>query len=365
MSPRPAQALTVLCVGYPFARVSEETAGGAEHVLAMLEQGLVESGHRSVVVAPEGSRCRGALVPLEATRGALSEDAMARGRRACRDAIEEALRSFPVDIVHMHGVDFMEYLPSAGPPLLATLHLPPGWYPPGVFALERPQTYLNCVSDAQLAGCPPSPAMIGAIANGVDLEALRPSRRRDGHVVALGRICPEKGFHLALDAAHRANVPMILAGEVFPYPAHERYFREEILPRLDSLRRFVGPVGVEEKRVLLGRAACLLVPSTAAETSSLVCMEALACGTPVVAFRAGAIPGLIEHGRTGLLVGSASEMADAIPRAAALDRQACRRAAEERFSARHMVSRYLALYGALMDRGRAAGAGRLAANGLG
>ena len=104
--------------------------------------------------------------------------------------------------------------------------------------------------------------------------------------MALGRICPEKGYHIALDAAARAGVPMVLAGEVFRYPAHEQYFRDEIAPRLDASRRFIGPVGLHRKRRLLSEARCLLAPSLAPETSSLVAMEALACGTPVIAFPA-------------------------------------------------------------------------------
>ena len=88
--------------------------------------------------------------------------------------------------------------------------------------------------------------------------------------------CPEKGYHLALDAAHLAGMALLLAGEVFPYPEHQRYFHEEIGPRLDSTRRFIGPVGGQRKRGLLQRAQCLIVPSLVAETSSLVAMEALA-----------------------------------------------------------------------------------------
>src|SRR5690606_1063450 len=127
------------------------------------------------------------------------------------------------------------------------------------------------------------------IENGVPVEALGARVRKRGFALALGRICPEKGYHLALEAAHRAGLPLLLAGAVFRYAAHERYFREEIAPRLDSLRRFIGAVPLGRKRRLLAAARCVVVPSLVPETSSLVAMEALASGTPVVAFPVGAL----------------------------------------------------------------------------
>ncbi len=162
---------------------------------------------------------------------------------------------------------------------------------------------------------------------------------------ALGRICPEKGFHIALDAAARAHVPLLVAGEVYPYEAHQRYFREEFLPRLNgSQSRFLGAAGFERKRRLLTAARCLLAPSQVPETSSLVAMEALACGTPVIAYPAGALRDIVEHGRTGFLVSSEAEMAEAIEAAGALDPAVCRRAACERFPAARTIREYLNLY---------------------
>src|SRR5689334_2411765 len=117
-----------------------------------------------------------------------------------------------------------------------------------------------------------------------------------------------------------------------------------MLTRLDRQRKFHGSVGMEQKRRLLTGARCLLAPSLVAETSSLVAMEALACGTPVVAFPAGALPEIVEHGRTGFIVENAHEMAQAIHLARAIDPRVCRRAARERFSAHRMTADYLARY---------------------
>jgi glycosyltransferase involved in cell wall biosynthesis len=185
------------------------------------------------------------------------------------------------------------------------------------------------------------------IENGVSLSRFHPEAQKQDYVAAMGRICPEKGFEVALDAASAAGVSLHLAGEVFGYPEHERYFRRAIQPRIEKQHRFVGTLGGEQKRIFLARARALLVPSMVAETSSLVTMEALACGTPVIAFQNGALPELIDPGRTGFLVNSREEMAEAIRQVGELDPAECRREAEQRFSAEKMVAQYLKLYRAL------------------
>ncbi|MCU6550980.1 glycosyltransferase, partial [Klebsiella pneumoniae] len=176
------------------------------------------------------------------------------------------------------------------------------WYPPEIFDLKRPQTYLHCVSAAQHRACPAHASLRPVIENGVPLETFATRHGKRRFVMALGRICREKGFHLALDAARAADWPLLLAGQVFPYAAHQDYFDRWIVPRLDAQRRFLGPVGRVRKRRLLSAARALLIPSLAPETSSLVAMEALACGTPVIGFRTGALPDLIEPGVTGFIV---------------------------------------------------------------
>jgi glycosyltransferase involved in cell wall biosynthesis len=169
----------------------------------------------------------------------------------------------------------------------------------------------------------------------------------------LGRVCAEKGCHLALDAAKLADVPLLIGGLVHPYPEHLRYFREEVAPRLDEQRCFLGPLPFARRRRLLSEARCLLVPSLAPETSSLVAMEALACGTPVIAFPAGALPDIIEHGRTGFLVRDTREMAAAILAADFLDPEVCWATARERFSEEAMIRGYFALYARVLGESRA------------
>ena len=336
-------ALTVLSVAYPFAPVGPNSVGGAEQVLTALDRALVGAGHQSIVLACEGSLCRGTLIETPAWDH-LDESVYAPAHCAVRRAVASALERWPVDVVHLHGVDFASYLPPAGPPAVATLHLRPDRYPKEALFPQRPRTWLHCVSEAQHRSCPAGMPLLDPIPNGVDLQSFRPRGPKRGFALCLGRICPEKGFHLAADAAKEAGVRLFIRGDLFPYPAHERYFAEELKPRLDGERRFLGPVGGERKRRALASARCLLVPSLVAETSSLVALEALASGTPVIAFKSGALPEIVEHGRTGFLVSDAREMADALRAVDAIDPMECRRAAEERFPAARRDALYFDLY---------------------
>jgi glycosyltransferase involved in cell wall biosynthesis len=343
-------SLTVLSVGYALAPVGPDAVGGAEQVLSALDGALVAAGHRSLVVAPEGSRVAGRLIATARVPPEIDDQARRRTEETQRRAIEQALASWPVDVIHAHGVDFAEHLPPNPVPALVTLHLPADFYPPGAVSASRPNTWFNCVSPAQHRTFPALPNMLPPIGNGVPFQRLQARHAVRDFVVALGRVCPEKGFHLAFDAAAIAGTPLLLAGEVFPYEAHQRYFAGEVRPRLGRRARFLGPVGFARKRRLLSAARCLLAPSLVAETSSLVAMEALACGCPVVAFPAGALADIIEPGITGYLVGSAEEMAEAIPACAAIDREACRQTARRRFSLDATIVRYFAVYERLAAR---------------
>jgi glycosyltransferase involved in cell wall biosynthesis len=336
--------LTVLSVSYPLAQVSPGTAGGAEQVLATLDESLVRAGHRSVVLAPASSRCFGLVIPGPAVLGVLDHQTQERVRHSYRETLQKTLARFAVDVVHLHGLDFLDYLPRPGVPVVVTLHLPPSWYPEDAFRLDRPETYLVCVSQPQARECPPQAGIEHVIENGVSLERFHPEKKKGKYALALGRICPEKGLHLALDAASAAGLPLFLAGTAFGYRSHQSYFEDAIRPRLRNGQGFLGAIGGIRKQKLLAGARCLVVTSQVAETSSLVAMEALACGTPVAAFRVGALCELIDEGRTGYLVDRLTDLPEAIRASQKLDPVACRREAELRFSSRTMHAKYIDLY---------------------
>jgi len=333
--------LTVLSIGYPFAPVSADPVGGAEQVLAALDRALAGARYRSLVIAPEGSQAAGELVPIPAVVGPIDHAVRDRVHASVREATARVLADMSVDVVHLHGVDFDAYLPPRGTPALATLHLPIAWY--GAAALQSGLTLVP-VSDDQAARAPDGVRLTEPIPNGVDLDLYRPGTSKADYVLILGRVAPEKGFPDAFDAAERAGVPLRAAGDIFPYPTHQQHFAEAVVPRLDADRLWLGPVAGEEKRRLLAEARCLLVPSTAPETSSLVAMEALASGTPVIAYRSGALPEIVEDGVTGFIVDDVEEMAGAILRVGGIDPVACRTAAEARFPLARTTEAYLALY---------------------
>ncbi len=362
----------ILSVAFPFAPVGHGAVGGAEVVLSQLECALAEFGYDSVVIAHAASQPRGKLYPVPVPPERITDPVRENVAGTLQGQIERALAENPVALVHMHGLDFDRYLFPAKVPVLVTLHLPLAWYPQTIWELPGNYTFV-CVSESQRRSCPEAAqARVIVIGNGVPLPDVSKLRSGGRYALMLARICEEKNLHTGLDAAALAGAPAMLAGDVFPYPDHLRYFSEQIEPRLtrqDTAHterqsehltrpeaRFLGPVTGAAKARLLARAACLLVPSLAPETSSLVAMEALASGVPVIAMASGALPEIIEDGRTGFLIPPGSDheaaerMAEAIRRVPVLDRALCRSVAAERFELSRMVAQYIELYATLALR---------------
>ena len=332
--------MRILNVAFPFAPVRPDSVGGAEQILSTLDTALVAAGHESHVLACEGSRTAGRLHTIPRHAGDIDEAARDAAHAQYRRMIARIVETERIDLVHLHGIDFAAYAPEIAP-ALATLHLPVGWYDAAIWSLPA-RIRMHCVSEHQHAGAR-SERLLPPIANGV-ADMTRSDVKRRAFCVLLARICPEKGVHLAIDAAKRADASLLIAGQVYPYRAHLDYFEREVAPRLDARRRLIGPVQGRAKKRLLSAARAVLAPFTAPETSSLVAMEATSAGAPVIAFRSGALPHIVEHGRTGFLVDDVDAMANAISRAHEIDPAACRATAQARFSVERMTRDYFSAY---------------------
>ena len=347
-------ALTVLSVAFPFAPVGPCGVGSAERILAELDSALVAEGQRSLVVACAGSLVAGELFAAPMPERALISESDRRWHRwRFQAAIDRALSRHPVDLIHMHGVDFDQHVLPPEIPVLVTLHAPISWYRPEAWTTFAERVQFQCVSEAQRRSAPKLLADVPVIENGVALPQVRLDRKREDFALALGRISSEKNVHEALEAGTRAGTSVLVGGHVFPYREDGEYFAEKVQPLLNCdgvSHRFLGPIDAERRQRLLARAKCLLQSSGAPETTSLTAMEALSVGTPVIAYRSGALTEIVEDGVTGYLVDSVEEMADAIQRVDQIRPEDCRAAAEQRFSRDRMVQDYFNLYAALVRR---------------
>ena len=176
----------VLNVGYPFAPVGPYALGGAERLLTRLDAALAQSGHESFVMACEGSATDGILLATPKPSRFLEEEERRRIHEQYRFTLQSFLEKWPIDLIHMHGADFYEYLPSPGVPVLVTLHLPRDQYPESIFHLDRPQTFLQCVNEHQRDACPPCPYLlpeIGSDAAGEPSDRIHAARFLDAGAI--------------------------------------------------------------------------------------------------------------------------------------------------------------------------------------
>jgi glycosyltransferase involved in cell wall biosynthesis len=346
--------VNVLYVAYPMLPVSEASCGGAEQMLWALEAEMARRGHGTVVAACEGSQVAGKLL---ATGAAPAEMDAFEAREAEHEV--SVLKSLaanteaPFDLVHDKGGSFWRRAAEVDAPVLATLHLPRSFYPADAFEAPPPNLFFNCVSQAQWRTFAGVPQVLGAIANGIRLEYFPPPREeREDYLLWVGRICPEKGTHIAIEVARRAGMPLVIAGDVYPFSFHQAYFEREVRPHLEGRNAsvfYAGAPRFSEKLRLLRRARALLVTTLAEETSSLVAMEASACGTPVLAFGRGALPEVVSEDVTGFIVHTAEEMVKAVASADRLSRKAARKYAEQHYSARLMAAQYEQAYRSVID----------------
>jgi glycosyltransferase involved in cell wall biosynthesis len=326
-------------VAYPLLPVSERSAGGAEQILWALEKELAARGSQTEVAACAGSEMRGKLIATgEITN--LIRDGIDEREREHTERVLAACDAGNFDVVLDHSGHFFRHAAKVNLPVLATLHLPRSLYPEGIFENPAKNLYFNCVSETQKAEFKDLPRMMPVVRNGIDVKRFPIGRRRADYVMWLGRICPEKAPHLAIDAAKKAGVPIIVAGQVYPFAWHQQYWEREVKPRIDHDKvRFVELPSFPEKVKLLSEARALLVTSQVEETTSLVALEAMACGTPVLAFSVGALKEVVTKD-TGILVNSVDEMARACTALDGIRALNCRQWVEEQYSVRVMGENY-------------------------
>jgi glycosyltransferase involved in cell wall biosynthesis len=356
MNPQP---LRILYIAYPLLPVLEASAGGAEQMLRVAERQMARRGHYTMMAACDGSQPAGELLATGAAPG--QPDCLPQRDAQHNACILQFLARrqrtpWRFHLIHDMSGTFWPQAAVLSLPVLATLHLPRPFYPPVMFENIPANVFFNCVSEPQARAFAGIPRLLGVVPNGIELEHIPLVAHKKDYVLWLGRFCQEKGAHLAVQAARLAGLPLVLAGQVYPFSYHQQYFQREIAPYLNHrqpcVRLVEAPRAVEKLR-LLSHARAVLVPSLADETSSLVAMEAAACGTPVIALRRGALPEVVRHGVTGFLVDSVEEMARAVARLDEIEPASCRRHAEEKFSAARMADGYERLYRRMLGMSRA------------
>jgi glycosyltransferase involved in cell wall biosynthesis len=340
----------ILFVAYPMLPVSDSSCGGAEQMLWSLERELARRGVATAVAACEDSSVSGELL---STGAAPVEPDRFEGReREHSEKVVRLCRERRFALLHDKSGHFWRHAARVRCPVLATLHLPRSFYPPELFDSVAANVFFNCVSQSQAGGFRDLSNFLGVVANGIALERFTFSAAKQDYLLWMGRICPEKGTHLALDAARQLGVKLVVAGAVYPFSWHRQYFEREVRPRLEaasSMAEFVESPPFAQKVELLGQARALLIPTLASETSSLVAMEAMACGTPVVAFAKGALPEVVADGKTGFLVNDFDEMVNAVRRVDAIEGRRCRAHVEARFNASRMADGYQRLYATIQE----------------
>lgn len=318
--------------------------GGTERVVSWLTEELVALGHDVTLFASGDSRTSAKLEAMWPR--ALRLDDSVRDPMALHISMLEQVRrrSSEFDILHFH----LDYFPFSvfsrqATPFVTTMH--------GRLDLQEHQTVFNAfgsvpvvsISDAQRSPLPQA-HWLRTVYHGLPESLLEPRAPKPAYLAFLGRIAPEKAVDQAIRIAVGCKLPLKIAAKVDR--VDRDYFERDIRPLLDLPGvEYIGEIGDEDKSEFLGGAMALLMPIDWPEPFGLVMIEAMACGTPVIAYRSGSVPEVVEHGLTGLIVDNEAAAVEAInSQLGSLSRQAIRARFEERFTARRMANEYLDIY---------------------
>jgi len=328
--------------------------GGTERVVSYLTEELVREGHRITLYASGDSVTSADLVPICPRALRLDEQVVdhlapqiVQLERVFRDAHR-------FDVIHFH-TDYVHFPLSrrAGIPHVTTLHGRLDMAELSCLYDEFPDMPVVSISDAQRAPLPQAD-WLATVHHGLPPDLLRLHERPGDYLAFVGRVSAEKRLDRAIEIARRAGLKLRVAAKVDP--ADRDYFRT-IEPLLrDPVVEFIGEIGEDRKEDFLGNARALLFPIDWPEPFGLVMIEAMACGTPVVAWRCGSVPEVIDEGVTGFVVDDLDAAVRAVERCAGLDRWQCRAAFDQRFTAARMANDYLAVYRRVVERARRSGA---------
>ena len=330
-------------------RVPPRHYGPWEQFVSLLTEGLVDRGVDVTLFATADSQTRARLVGTAPT--GYSEDARLDAK------VWETLhfgtafeRAGEFDLIH-NSADFppLSYSGLVGTPIVTTIHGFSSERIVPVYERYDGRVHYVAISDADRH---PNLRYAATIHHGIDMGAFELGDGAGGYLLFFGRIHPDKGAVEALDLGDRTGLPLVIAGIIQDHA----YFDELVAPRVDGTRvRYLGPVGPDRRGELLGRARALVHLVNFDEPFGFSVVEAMACGTPVIATARGSLPELVRHGENGFLVSSVDEADDAVAAAPHLDRAAVRASVEQRFSVDRMVDEYLALYRRILDEPAAAG----------
>ncbi len=319
--------LRIAMLAPPWISTPSAGYGGVESVVSTLTEALVQRGHDVTLFSAPGSVSAATVVSLldathpdEIQRALYEVDHVAQAF----DRIDLAALTERFDVIHDHcGFTGLAMANRMATPLVHTLHGPFTPSTAAFYARHGHKGTLVGISRAQLASAPRGLTPVGPIPNPIDLQAWTLQERKGDYLLWVGRMTPEKGPQRAIAAAQAVDVPLVLAGVI--QPGQQEFFDAEVAPHIDGDRvRFIGEVGGSAKRALFAKARGLLMPIRWDEPFGMVVVEALACGTPVIAFPEGAVRELIVDAKTGFLVKDTRAMADAIGQLSRISARDCR-----------------------------------------
>lgn len=349
-----------------YESVPPKLYGGTERVVSNLCDALVEIGHQVTLFATADARTKAHLVAVRDQAIRLDASPLKSDMAAHLALLHEVKRcSTAFDILHFH-LDLLHFpmFEDEAEKTVTTLHGRLDLKDLAAAYARWPHFPLVSISDAQRRALP-NANWAATVGHGVSANQLifHPETR-GGYLAFLGRLSPEKRPEIAIRLATRAALPLKIAAKVDAVDT--AYFNQVVQPLLDNPTiDFVGEIGDELKSEFLGNALALLFPIDWPEPFGLVMIEAMACGTPVIAWNRGSVAEVIDDGVTGFIVNSEEEALDAIPRALSLDRRKIRAVFEERFTAHAMARNYVRVYQRLLRTPRAASREALASAGMG